>query len=108
MASNRYFSGQENHSVVVFDAISEGEIVGLVNGDASIYFDDVPLRDGTTQMERGSFSTLSTTVAASAVVTLSVVIFGGLMEGKQWAKPGEVFRLAAVTGLCFIVIWCRV
>ncbi len=30
MASNRYFSGRENHSVVVFDAISEGEIGGLV------------------------------------------------------------------------------
>ena len=47
-------------------------------------------------------------ILIAAVVTLSVVIFGGLMEGKQWAKPGEVFRLAAVTGLCFIVIWCRV
>jgi len=68
---NRLFTGKETNAAVVFDAISEGEIVGLVNGDASIYFDDVPLRDGITQMERGSFHTFSTTVAASAVVTLS-------------------------------------
>ncbi len=69
--SNRNFTGKETNAAVVFDAISEGEIVGLVNGDASIYFDDVPLRDGVSQIERGSFATISTTVAASAVVTLS-------------------------------------
>ena len=43
-------------------------------------------------------------ILIAGVVTLSVVIFGGLMEGKQWAKPGELFRLAAAIGLFFFVI----
>ena len=67
----RVFTGKETNAAVVFDAISEGEIVCLVNGDASIYFDDVPLRDGVTESKVGSFGTYATTNTSNAVVTLS-------------------------------------
>ena len=41
--TSRYKSGETESRAVVFDAISEGEIQGLVNGEASVYLNDTPI-----------------------------------------------------------------
>ncbi len=41
----------------------------------------------------------------AALIIFSVVIFGGLLEAKKWAKPGEVIRWVAAGGLCYFMCY---
>ena len=69
--TSRYKSGETESRAVVFDAISEGEIQGLVNGEASVYLNDTPIIDKANALKYSQLLTTSTTVASNTTVTIS-------------------------------------
>ena len=57
---------------ILFDALSEGEIYGLVHGDASVYLQTTPLMDRITKDKYGVVRTTGSISSSSNTTTLTV------------------------------------
>jgi len=79
-------SADKEQTAIIYDLLSEGPIEGLVNGTASVYYNDVPLVDSANhniiKPRRGTV----TTTASSTTVTGS--IFGDILSLSYNNKSG--------------------
>jgi predicted phage tail protein len=87
----RSMSGETRQTAVVFDALSEGEIDGLVDGAASVYMDGTSLVD--TDVYKG-ISAIKTTASISAASTTATVAVGAL----DFADTTEGTRTILIKG----------
>ena len=69
--NSRSMSGETRQRATVFDALSEGEIEGLVNGDASVYLDGTPLVDTDVYKKINPIKTTASVSASSTTVTVA-------------------------------------
>jgi len=71
VAGGRSMSGETHQTAVIYDALSEGEIEGLVDGSASIYLDGTRLVDLDTYKTLNEIKTTATVSAGSTTVTVA-------------------------------------
>ena len=64
-------SGETRQRALVYDALTEGPIEGLVNGAASIFLDDVPLVDTDIYKQTNAINTTASVSAGSTTVTVA-------------------------------------
>ena len=69
-ASSRSMSGETKQTAVIYDALSEGEVEGLVNGAASIYIDGTRLIDLDVYKTCNEIKTSASVSAGSKTVTV--------------------------------------
>ena len=69
--NSRSMSGETHQTAVVYDALSEGEIDGLVDGDASIYLDGTRLVDLDVYKTCNDINTTASVSAGSTTVTVA-------------------------------------
>ena len=69
--AHRSMSGETRQRALVYDALTEGPIEGLVNGAASIFLDDVPLVDTDIYKQTNAINTTASVSAGSTTVTVA-------------------------------------
>jgi len=69
--NGRSMSGETHQTAVIYDALSEGEIEGLVDGSASIYLNGSRLVDLDTYKTLNEIKTTATVSAGSTTVTVA-------------------------------------
>ena len=87
--SSRSMSGETRQTAVVFDALSEGEIDGLVDGAASVYMDGTALVDLDVYK---SISAIKTTASVSATSTTVTVAVGALDFADTTEGTRKIFK----------------
>ena len=88
---SRSLSGETRQTAVIFDALSEGEIDGLVNGAASVYLNGTSMID--LDVYKG-VSAIKTTASISAGSTTATVAVGAL----DFADTTEGTRTILIKG----------
>lgn len=72
----------------IIDLLSEGEVEGLVNGDASVYLDGTPLIDADNYVDIKSRTVIGSTIASDNTLTAAAGTFIDADVGKQIAVIG--------------------
>jgi len=80
--SNTVVLGKDQNATIV-DIISEGEIEGLVDGEASIFLDGTPIMNSTKRASSGSHLTTGSVTAAGTTVTVAADQIDNITDAER-------------------------